>query len=255
MAAGTAPAGPHRLGAAPGGLQVSRGGSPWATTLVSSATTGPPRASASATSGAIRIRSMAATLAPPGSTCSRCSRLVAAPAAGLPSRRADADSPTAPTAAARRRRAGHRRRGRAGDRPGHRPGRRAEEVRPHPAAQGRRWSGTWLLLTVVTMWSACPSTGPEPTRSAPWRGSRPTSVGQVVSVRNDTDGTIWTEVALMLDDTWRYEQAHHPARRRRHAARRGLRQDGQPPPATLRPAKLTVQCEQGRVSLPLTERR
>jgi len=115
--------------------------------------------------------------------------------------------------------------------------------------------GTWLLLTVVTIWSACPSTGPRNSLGAVAR-LQSTSVGQVVSLRNETEGTIWTGVELILDDTWRYD--------RRRTIRPGdavtprvedFARDGQPAPATLKPAKLTVQCEQGRVSLPLTEKR
>lgn len=115
--------------------------------------------------------------------------------------------------------------------------------------------GTWLLLTIVTMWAACPSSGPANSLGAVARLQN-TSVGQVVSVRNDSDGTIWTEVALVLDDTWRYEK--------RRTIRPGdavtsrveeFRQGDLPPPAGYKPAKLTLQCEQGRVSLPLGDRR
>jgi hypothetical protein len=115
--------------------------------------------------------------------------------------------------------------------------------------------GTWLLLTVVTMWAACPSSGPANSLGAVAR-LQTTSVGPVVSVRNDSDGTIWTEVALVLDDTWRYEK--------RRTMRAGdavtprveeFRQDDLPPPAGYRPTKLTVQCDQGRVSLPLGDKR
>ena len=115
--------------------------------------------------------------------------------------------------------------------------------------------GTWLLLAVITIWSACPSTGPTNSLGAVAR-LQSTSVGQVVSLRNETESTIWTGVELILDDTWRYD--------RRRTIRPGdavtprvedFVKDGQPAPATLKPAKITVQCEQGRVSLPLTERR
>ena len=59
MAAGTAPAARTAAAQRRAASRLSGGGSPWATTLVSSATTGPPRASASATSGAMRMsRSM-----------------------------------------------------------------------------------------------------------------------------------------------------------------------------------------------------
>lgn len=114
--------------------------------------------------------------------------------------------------------------------------------------------GAWLLLTVVTLWAACPSSGPTNSLGAVAR-LQATSVGQVLSVRNDTEGTIWTEVTLVLDDTWRYEK--------RRTIRPGdavtpriedFRKDGLPPPASYKPEKLTIQCDQGRVSLPLLEK-
>jgi hypothetical protein len=115
--------------------------------------------------------------------------------------------------------------------------------------------GTWLLLSIITMWSACPSSGPRNSLGASAR-LQSTSVGQVISLRNDADGTIWTEVDLILDDTWHYD--------RRRTVRPGdavtprleeFRKDGQPPPASLKPTRLTVQCDQGRVTLPLVEKR
>lgn len=114
--------------------------------------------------------------------------------------------------------------------------------------------GAWLLLSVITLWAACPSTGPANSLGAVAR-LQATSVGQVISVRNDTDGTIWTEVSLVLDDTWRYEK--------RRTIRPGdavtprvedFRKDDLPPPASYKPEKLTIQCDQGRVSLPLLEK-
>jgi hypothetical protein len=115
--------------------------------------------------------------------------------------------------------------------------------------------GSWLLLSVITMWSACPSSGPRNSLGATAR-LQSTSVGQVISLRNDTDATIWTEVELILDDTWRYD--------RRRTIRPGdtvtprleeFRKDGEPPPSSLKPNRLTVQCDQGRVTLPLVEKR
>jgi hypothetical protein len=115
--------------------------------------------------------------------------------------------------------------------------------------------GTWVLLALVTLWVACPSSGPANSLGATAR-LQSTSVGQVLSVRNESDGTIWTEVVLVLDDTWRYEK--------RRTIRPGdtvtpriedFRSEDQPPGVTYRPQKLTVQCEQGRVSLPLLEKR
>jgi hypothetical protein len=115
--------------------------------------------------------------------------------------------------------------------------------------------GTWLLLSVISMWAACPTLGPANSLGATAR-VQATSVGQVISVHNDSDDTIWTEVVLVLDDAWRYD--------RRRTVRAGdnvtarledFRKDGEPPPAGHRPRKLAVQCQQGRVSIDLVERR
>jgi hypothetical protein len=115
--------------------------------------------------------------------------------------------------------------------------------------------GTWLLLSAFTMWAACPSSGPSNSLGAVAR-LQATSVGPVVSVHNDTDDTIWTEVELVLDGAWRYD--------RRRTVRAGdnvtapledFRKDGQPPPADYRPQRLSVQCQQGRVTISLVEKR
>jgi hypothetical protein len=115
--------------------------------------------------------------------------------------------------------------------------------------------GTWLLLTLITMWAACPSSGPANSLGAVAR-LQTTSVGQVISVRNDSDGTIWTAVALVLDDTWRYEKRRTMRAGDAVTARvEDFHKDDLPPPAGYKPSKLTVQCEQGRVSLTLAEKR
>ena len=81
-------------------------------------------------------------------------------------------------------------------------------------------------------------------------------MGLVVSVRNESDDTIWTEVDLVLDDAWRYQK--------RRTVRAGdtvtapledFRRDDLPPPPDYKPRKLSVQCQQGRVALSLVEKR
>jgi hypothetical protein len=113
--------------------------------------------------------------------------------------------------------------------------------------------GTWLLLSVITMWVACPSSGPSNSLGAQAR-LQATSVGQVLSIRNDSDGAIWTEVTLVLDDDWSSD-GHRTFRPGEGTTVRleDFRHEGLPPPAALRPRKLTIQSEQGRVSLPLVE--
>jgi hypothetical protein len=115
--------------------------------------------------------------------------------------------------------------------------------------------GTWILLSAITMWAACPAFGPGNSLGAVAR-LQATSVGPVISVHNDSDDTVWTEVELVLDDAWRY--------RKRRTFRAGdtvtvrleeFTQEGQPPPPGHRPQKLALQCAQGRVSLSLLEKR
>jgi hypothetical protein len=115
--------------------------------------------------------------------------------------------------------------------------------------------GTWMLLSVVTMWAACPSLGPANSLGAVAR-LQATSVGQVISVHNDSDDTIWTEVELVLDDGWRYQQRRTVRAGDTVTARlEDFRKEGVPPPPDYRPRKLSVQCRQGRVSISLLEKR
>jgi len=115
--------------------------------------------------------------------------------------------------------------------------------------------GTWILLSIVSMWAACPARGPSNSLGAVAR-LQATSVGQVVSVHNDTDDTIWTEVELVLDDTWRHEKRRTVRAGDSLTARlEDFRKDGLSPPPDYKPQKLSVQCQQGRVSISLQEKR
>jgi hypothetical protein len=115
--------------------------------------------------------------------------------------------------------------------------------------------GTWLLLTVVTLWVSCPSSGPTNSLGAQAR-LQVTSVGQVISIRNDSDSAIWSEVTLVIDDQWSYDR-HRIFRAGEGTTVRveDFRHEGQAPPADLRPKRLTIQCDQGRVTLPLLEQK
>jgi hypothetical protein len=115
--------------------------------------------------------------------------------------------------------------------------------------------GAWLALTVITLWVASSPSGPSNSLGAQAR-LQTTSVGLVVSIRNDSEDAIWTEVRLVLDDDWAFE-GHRVFRPGEGTTVRleDFRHEGMPPPAELRPRKLTIQTEQGRVSLPLVEAR
>jgi hypothetical protein len=114
--------------------------------------------------------------------------------------------------------------------------------------------GTWLLLAMVSVWVACPGSGPSNSLGAVAR-LQSTSVGQVISVRNDSDGEIWTEVSLVLDGTWRYEDRR--TMRPRDVVTPRLDEflaDGRPPPDGHQPRRLTISCRQGDVTLDLLAR-
>jgi hypothetical protein len=106
-------------------------------------------------------------------------------------------------------------------------------------------AGTWVLLALVTVWVACPSSGPTNPLGAEVQLLRESLVGgQQLLVRNESD-RIWTDVVLTLDDDWRYR---HPTLRPHDQLVLSMghfRKGEEAAPRDLRPRTLAVECEQG----------
>lgn len=111
--------------------------------------------------------------------------------------------------------------------------------------------GAWVVLSLVTLYAACPSSGPTNALGADVQVLRESLVGgQQLLVRNES-GEIWTDVVLTLDDGWRYE--HHTIRPHDELvlSMSHFRKGEQVAPREFRPRGLTIECGQGRASFDL----
>ena len=115
--------------------------------------------------------------------------------------------------------------------------------------------GTWVVLALVTFWVACPSTiGPANSLGAVVQLAPDSIMGTQVLVHNDSE-RLWTDVVFTLDDTWRHEEKTMRAGDRRVLSTDQFSSGGRPAPRDLKPRKLQIDCEQGRVTTPLAPRR
>jgi len=105
--------------------------------------------------------------------------------------------------------------------------------------------GSWILLSLVTLWVACPSSGPSNPLGADVQVLRESLVGgQQLLVRNESD-RIWTDVVLTLDESWTYR---HPTMRPHDQlvlSMTHFRKDSQAAARDLRPRTLSVECREG----------
>lgn len=111
--------------------------------------------------------------------------------------------------------------------------------------------GTWVLLTVVTLWAACPSSGPTNALGADVQVLRESLVGGVqILVRNESD-VIWEDVVLTLDDGWQY--AHRTVRPHDQLVLSvtHFRKGEEVAPRDLRPRTLRIRCGQGKATFDL----
>ncbi len=111
--------------------------------------------------------------------------------------------------------------------------------------------GSWALLSILTLWLACPSGGN--TLGAEVTVSFEDPLQTHVLVAN-TSSNIWTDVVLTLDGTWRYEKKTVRDGERIVVAAAKFTRDGAAAPGDLKPKTLTIQCEQGKVTTRLAAR-
>ncbi len=105
--------------------------------------------------------------------------------------------------------------------------------------------GAWAVLTLVALWTACPSSGPTNPLGADVRVLRDSLVGgEQILVRNESD-EIWTEVKLTLDDGWRHEHKTLRSHDQLVLSLDRFKREGQPPPRDLKPRTLKIECDQG----------
>jgi hypothetical protein len=113
---------------------------------------------------------------------------------------------------------------------------------------------TWALLSAVTFWAACPSSGPGNALGAKFRLLLRTEpgvlMGTQVLVENDSDA-VWRDVVVTLDGGWRFEKKTVRPQDRLVLSLSQFTKDGAVAPAELEPRTVTLECSEGRVTAPL----
>jgi hypothetical protein len=110
--------------------------------------------------------------------------------------------------------------------------------------------GTWLVLALVSVWIACPASGPANALGAVARLDTGGIMGTQVLVHNDSR-ELWTDVVFTLDDTWRLERRTVRPGDKLVLSVGTFSRDGKRAPGDLRPKALTVQCAEGQATTPL----
>jgi hypothetical protein len=114
--------------------------------------------------------------------------------------------------------------------------------------------GTWALLSVATLWAACPSSGSTNALGAKFqlllRSEPGALMGTQVLVENDSE-SIWRDVVVTLDGGWRYEKKTVRPQDKLVLSLSQFRRDGAPAPAELEPRTITLECSEGRITSPL----
>jgi hypothetical protein len=115
--------------------------------------------------------------------------------------------------------------------------------------------GTWALLALVTIWGACPSSGPQNSLGAKAKLLASSLMGSQVFVENESD-QIWRDVVVTLEGGWRFEKRTvRPSESFVVPTNRFAKDDGTAAPAGLSSRTITIECSEGRVTIPLpTER-
>ena len=110
---------------------------------------------------------------------------------------------------------------------------------------------SWVVISLLTVWAACPSSGPTNSLGADVQVLRDSLVGgQQLLVRNESTEN-WTEVVLTLDDGWRREHKTVRPHDQLVLSMSDFKREGQTAPRDFKPRRLTVECEQGRAAFDL----
>jgi hypothetical protein len=110
--------------------------------------------------------------------------------------------------------------------------------------------GTWVVLALVSLWIACPPSGPTNSLGAVAQLDTGGIMGAQVLVHNDS-GAHWTDVTFTLDDAWRLERRTVRAGDKLVLSVGSFSRDGRLAPPDLKPRQLTVECVEGKAVTPL----
>jgi hypothetical protein len=104
--------------------------------------------------------------------------------------------------------------------------------------------GAWAVLSLATLWLACPSSGPTNSLGADVQVSRDSIMGVQLLVRNESD-RIWEDVVLTLDDGWRYTHATMRPHDLVVLSMSHFKKGEEAPPRDYKPRALVIECGQG----------
>lgn len=110
--------------------------------------------------------------------------------------------------------------------------------------------GTWLLLAMISVWIACPPSGPSNALGAVARLDTGGIMGNQVLVQNDGQD-LWSDVAFTLDDGWRLEKRTVRPGDKLVLSVSAFTREGRNAPSDLKPARLTIECAEGKAVTPL----
>lgn len=110
--------------------------------------------------------------------------------------------------------------------------------------------GTWALLALVTFWAACPSSGPANALGAKAELLAGSIMGSQVSVENESD-QLWRDVVVTLEGGWRFEKRTVRPAERFVVPTNRFTKDGATAPPGLSSPTITIECVEGRVTIPL----
>jgi hypothetical protein len=110
--------------------------------------------------------------------------------------------------------------------------------------------GTWAVLALLSVWIACPSSGPTNSLGAVARLDTGGIMGTQVLVHNDSR-ELWTEVVFTLDEGWRLEKRTVRAGDKLVLSVSAFAKEGRQAPSDLKPRSLTIECAEGKAITPL----
>jgi hypothetical protein len=109
---------------------------------------------------------------------------------------------------------------------------------------------TWVLLAGVTFWAACPPSGPANSIGAKAGLLAGSIMGSQVFVENESD-RIWLDVVVTLEGGWRYERRTVRPSESFVVPTSRFTRDGAPAPASVSPRTISIECSEGKVTMPL----
>ncbi len=112
--------------------------------------------------------------------------------------------------------------------------------------------GGWALLSLLTMWLACRSTGPTNSLGAEVR-IQETLLGTQVWVENTSPG-MWTDVTLTLDGEWQWQAPTFREGQHVVVATSSFAKNGVAAPGDLKPRTVAIRCAEGRATVTPSER-